>query len=61
MSSSFTQVFGGNTIYPSDVSYLALALDADTVLEWPQDSNSSGAFSVSHLVWFSSSSSGGSW
>ena len=41
MSSSFTQVFGGNTIYPSDVSYLALALDADTVLEWPQDSNSS--------------------
>ena len=41
MSGSFTQVFGGNTIYPSDVSYLALALDADTVLEWPQDSNSS--------------------
>ena len=41
MSGSFTQVFGGNTIYPSDVSYLALTLDADTVLEWPQDSNSS--------------------
>lgn len=33
MSGSFTQVFGGNTIYPSDVSYLALTLDADTVLE----------------------------
>jgi len=32
---SFTQVFGGNTIYPSDVSYLALALDADTELQWP--------------------------
>ena len=41
MSGSFTQVFGGNTIYPSDVSYLALTLDADTVLDWPQDSNSS--------------------
>lgn len=40
MTGSFTQVFGGNTIYPSDVSYLALALDADTVLEWPSDSNS---------------------
>lgn len=40
MSGSFTQVFGGNTIYPSDVSYLALTLDSDTVLEWPQDSNS---------------------
>lgn len=37
---SFTQVFGGNTIYPSDVSYLALDLDADLVLDWPQDSNS---------------------
>lgn len=40
MSGSFTQVFGGNVIYPSDVSYLALALNADTVLSWPQDSNS---------------------
>ena len=35
MSTSFTQVFGGTTIYPSDVSYLALALTADTALEWP--------------------------
>lgn len=32
---SYTQVFGGNTIYPSDVSYLALALSADVELEWP--------------------------
>ena len=32
---SFTQVFGGNTIFPSDVSYLALALTADTELRWP--------------------------
>lgn len=31
----YTSVFGGSTIYPSDVSYLALALDADFVLEWP--------------------------
>ena len=35
MSTSFTQVFGGTTIYPSDVSYLALALTSDIVLEWP--------------------------
>jgi len=35
MSTSFTQVFGGTTIYPSDVSYLPLALTADIVLEWP--------------------------
>lgn len=32
---SYTSVFGGTTIYPSDVSYLALALDADTPLDWP--------------------------
>jgi hypothetical protein len=33
--SSFTQVFGGTTIYPSDVSYLPLALSGDTILQWP--------------------------
>ena len=35
MSTSFTQVFGGTTIYPSDVSYLSLALDANISLAWP--------------------------
>ena len=35
MSTSFTQVFGGNVIYPSDVSYLALALSSNLTLEWP--------------------------
>ena len=33
--SSFTEVFGGSTLYPSDVSYLALALTANTTLQWP--------------------------
>lgn len=32
---AYTTVFGGTTIYPSDVSYLALALSADATLEWP--------------------------
>lgn len=36
---SYTNVFGGNTIYPSDVSFLALALDADTELEWPLENS----------------------
>jgi hypothetical protein len=35
MSTSFTQVFGGSTIYPSDVSYLPLSLSSDVTLEWP--------------------------
>lgn len=37
--SVYTQVFGGSTIYPSDVSYLALALTADTALQWPLEAN----------------------
>lgn len=36
---SYTSVFGGNTIYPSDVSYLSIALSADTPLEWPLESS----------------------
>lgn len=36
---SYTQIFGGTTIYPSDVSYLAVTLDANKTLEWPLESN----------------------
>ena len=36
---TYTSVFGGNTIYPSDVSYLSLALTVDTPLEWPLESS----------------------
>ena len=36
---SYTNVFGGTTIYPSDVSYLALTLDVDTPLEWPLENS----------------------
>jgi len=32
---SFTEIFGGNTINPSQVSYVRLSLDADTTLTWP--------------------------
>jgi hypothetical protein len=41
MTNTYTAVFGGTTIYPSDVSYLALALNADTTLEWPLESSTS--------------------
>jgi hypothetical protein len=36
---SFTNVFGGTTIYPSDVSYLSLALSATVTLQWPLESD----------------------
>ena len=39
--SVYTQVFGGTTIYPSNVSYLSLALTADVTLSWPLDANAS--------------------
>ena len=46
---SYTQVFGGNTIYPSDVSYLALALDADTALQWPLET-ATGSNLVARII-----------
>ena len=39
--SVYTQVFGGTTIYPSQVSYLALSLTEDVALSWPLDANTS--------------------
>jgi hypothetical protein len=43
MTNTYTQIFGGTTIYPSDVTYLALALTGDIVLEWPLESNVTNA------------------
>ena len=40
---SYTNVFGGNTIYPSDVSYLSISLSVDTPLEWPLESSGTEA------------------
>lgn len=37
--SGYTQVFGGSTIYPSEVSYLPLTLTADVTLSWPLESD----------------------
>jgi hypothetical protein len=38
---TYTDVFGGTNIYPSDVSYLAFNLNAtDVVLAWPLETNS---------------------
>lgn len=47
--SSYTQVFGGSTIYPSDVSYLALSLTTDLTLQWPLEA-STGNNLVSRII-----------
>jgi hypothetical protein len=39
---TFTQVFGGTTIYPSGVSYRAVALSANQTLAWPVETATSG-------------------
>jgi hypothetical protein len=36
---NYTNVFGGSTIYPSDVSFNYIAIFADTPLVWPLDAN----------------------
>ena len=45
---SYTNVFGGATIYPSDVSYYAVTLNTqDVVLTWPLDTNSDNNIAAS--------------
>jgi hypothetical protein len=41
MTTSYTSVFGGANIYPSDVSFASIDLTNDTVLVWPLDANTS--------------------
>lgn len=38
---SYTDVFGGANIYPSEVSYAAVALSADITLSWPEETSAS--------------------
>lgn len=35
----YTDVFGGANIYPSEISYSALALTADVYLSWPEETS----------------------
>jgi len=36
---TYTNVFGGANIYPSEVSYSSLTLTADVVLSWPEETS----------------------
>ena len=35
----YTDVFGGATIYPSEISYSSLTLTEDVILSWPQETS----------------------
>jgi len=54
----FTQVFGGSTIYPSDTTYLALALTVDVTLAWPIEQQVSGSNIVADIIDLSTSTPG---
>lgn len=50
---TYTEIFGGTNIYPSDVSYLPFTLSAtDVVLSWPLETNapSSGALIAARIM-----------
>jgi hypothetical protein len=36
---TYTDVFGGANIYPSEISYSAIALTADVTLSWPEETS----------------------
>lgn len=38
---TYTDVFGGANIYPSEISYSSYALTADVTLSWPEETSSS--------------------
>lgn len=41
MTTSYNYVFGGATVYPSEVSYESLTLTADVQLSWPNETSAS--------------------
>lgn len=41
---TYTDVFGGANIYPSEISYSALALSADVTLNWPEETSAADEF-----------------
>ena len=43
----YTQVFGGTSLYPSDVSYLALSLTGNVTLEWPLEASTANPLAAS--------------
>jgi len=47
---SYTDVFGGNLIFPSQVSYIKLTIAVDAVLQWPTEQQITGMFVVADII-----------
>jgi hypothetical protein len=44
---TYTDVFGGANIYPSDISYSAVTLTANITLSWPEETSATSNFATS--------------
>lgn len=44
---TYTDVFGGANIYPSDISYSAVTLTADITLNWPEETSATSNLATS--------------
>ena len=44
---TYTDVFGGANIYPSDISYSAVTLTADITLSWPEETSATANLATS--------------
>src|SRR5258708_6539343 len=49
MAGSYTDVFGGSTVKPSQVSFLNLSLSADTTLAWPTEAQESDTYVAAQI------------
>jgi hypothetical protein len=43
---TYTDVFGGANIYPSDISYRSISLTANVTLNWPTEASAAGDFTA---------------
>ena len=53
----FTNVFGGGTTFPSQISYILLSIDEDTTLQWPLEA-ATGSNLVAYIIEIDPSTSG---
>jgi hypothetical protein len=54
---TYTDVFGGANIYPSEISYSSLTLTADVTLSWPEETGGDQPYAT-RIIDISSSSAG---
>jgi len=57
-ASGFNEIFGGSLVYPSQLSYLPLALTSDVQLNWPVEQNPGGGNIAADIIDVNAASTG---